>query len=480
MELPNVALKAPGETAWPRRLRLPAIERNPALLAWSATRAGRLANCGLAFGLLALAKFPFAAETLFVLMLISLFPARRWALTGAATIWFFAFRSGVSGYEIESLNHRFGLTGRWTEALARGCTYLAVALACALLSRMLRGSKTARPVRAFPALFGLVASVAILTAAGALRGAGWPAYLAWAGSMGFTYLVFFLCFDVKDRETKGLARIGGFRVYWSVQQFFPIPKGPAFWRHFEAVDDAAFGRSQLKGLKLLTLAALLWGLRQGAGILAYRHAGIPGLYQLIVAVREGRTATPGLCWAVVYMNFLYVACAQILAGYIVIGIARLSGFCLPRNTYRLLESRTIAEFFNRYMYYFKEVLVELFYLPSFLLFFRGRPRTGYFLAAFFAAGLGNFALEYLREPYLILDRGPIAVLAAKLPYLLYCLVLGLLVGAAHGSETSVKEGRSPLRLVWIVTFFALGQALGDPGTGDLHDKAALAARLFGF
>jgi len=43
----------------------------------------------------------------------------------------------------------------------------------------------------------------------------------------------------------------------------------------------------------------------------------------------------------------------------------MAGFATLRNTYRPLESRSIAEFWNRYYYYFKEMLISFFFYPTF-------------------------------------------------------------------------------------------------------------------
>ena len=52
-------------------------------------------------------------------------------------------------------------------------------------------------------------------------------------------------------------------------------------------------------------------------------------------------------------------------GHPVVATARLAGFRLLRNTYRPLSSRTIAEFWNRYYYYFKEALVKVYFFPTY-------------------------------------------------------------------------------------------------------------------
>ncbi len=84
-------------------------------------------------------------------------------------------------------------------------------------------------------------------------------------------------------------------------------------------------------------------------------------------------------------------------GHIIIATCRMAGFKALRNTWSPLQSKTIAEFWNRYYYYFKELLVEFFFYPTFLRFFKTKPRLRMFMATMAAAGLGNMLYHFFRD-----------------------------------------------------------------------------------
>src|SRR5207247_2697015 len=84
-------------------------------------------------------------------------------------------------------------------------------------------------------------------------------------------------------------------------------------------------------------------------------------------------------------------------GHTMIACFRMSGFRALRNNYRPLAARTIAEFLNRYYFYFKELLVEFFFYPTFFRFFKGRTRLRLAAATFAAAGLGNMFFHFIRD-----------------------------------------------------------------------------------
>ena len=84
-------------------------------------------------------------------------------------------------------------------------------------------------------------------------------------------------------------------------------------------------------------------------------------------------------------------------GGVIIATARLAGFRLLRNTYRPLESTTLAEFWNRYYFYYKELLVDHFFYPTFVRCFRGHRRLRMFFATFVAACVGNLLFQFIRD-----------------------------------------------------------------------------------
>ncbi len=113
--------------------------------------------------------------------------------------------------------------------------------------------------------------------------------------------------------------------------------------------------------------------------LAHRlHFNLPnlGIPELATALQQ--PSVPVLiAWASVFAHFAEALLMMTIFGNIIIACARMAGFNLLRNTYRPLESRTVAEFWNRY-YYFMELLVEFFFLPAFTRYFKQHRRLRVF------------------------------------------------------------------------------------------------------
>jgi hypothetical protein len=83
----------------------------------------------------------------------------------------------------------------------------------------------------------------------------------------------------------------------------------------------------------------------------------------------------------------------------------MAGFSALRNTCRPLSSTTIAEFFNRFFYYFKELLLDLFFYPTFLRYLKGHKRLRMVFATFAAAFFGNGFFHFTRDWQIIRDLG---------------------------------------------------------------------------
>ena len=87
-------------------------------------------------------------------------------------------------------------------------------------------------------------------------------------------------------------------------------------------------------------------------------------------------------------------------GHLIVGFLRLYGFNVFRNTYKPLLAESIVEFWNRYYYYFKELLVTFFFMPTFTgpaKRLRHWPRLRLLAAVFAAAFVGNVYYHVIKE-----------------------------------------------------------------------------------
>ncbi|HVQ23816.1 MAG TPA: hypothetical protein VMV01_01495, partial [Planctomycetota bacterium] len=151
----------------------------------------------------------------------------------------------------------------------------------------------------------------------------------------------------------------------------PYGKGHGYLMQRYASSSADLAVTRLAGIKLLGLAWVWAGVTllvqagvhgngpAGLGWLAAHGLGIPLIDDAIVA----GPATHSLAtrWGVVLAGLVGKVLDLAVYGHVAVGILRLFGFRAFRNTYKPLLAPSVLEFWNRYFYYFKELMVEFFF-----------------------------------------------------------------------------------------------------------------------
>ncbi len=343
-----------------------------------------------------------------------------------------------------------------------------------------------RPVASQLALALMLAGLASLPA--------WPVGLrlvlwCWAGLWGAQlWILAYALQDQRSRHAGPMAvQLGLLHPFWrgGVGSLSPTPmgKGAAFLRRHLAKDARELAVTQLKALKLLIWAGVLAALNQSLLALA-QALDIPPLGQAFADFAAGRPQTWGRHWAALWVNAASAGLALAIIGHKAVALARLAGFRLPRNTWRPLEATSLAEFWNRYYFYFKELLVDFFFLPTFLKTFRRHPRPRVFFATFMAAGVGNAIYHFLRDIHWVAILGWKAAALGYLGNLVYCAVLALAIGVSQARQA----GRPPPRgwfargraLLGVWTFFVVLQAFGEESRSfSLADRLRFFFSLWG-
>lgn len=216
----------------------------------------------------------------------------------------------------------------------------------------------------------------------------------------------------------------------------PYGKGYEYLMQHRADGREAIGAAQLAGIKLLLLA-LLWG-ALGTLLQAVVHgqplpASAHGIEianldwpRLAALIADGPDAAPlAVRWAVLVLELVEVTLKIAATGHLVIGLLRLFGFRVFRNTYRPLLATSIVEFWNRLYYYFKELLVQFFFFPAYLRWFKKSPRLRIFTAVMLSACVGNLYFHVVRDIHIYAGQGLQACAAMLASRGLYCLLLGL-------------------------------------------------------
>ena len=312
--------------------------------------------------------------------------------------------------------------------------------------------------------------------------------LIWAFIFSLMPYVWYLPAAITDLRAKGgdsiVTQLGYLRPFWSPGHL-PFGKGPAFLRKHLASNARELAITQLKALKLLLWANMLIAIRSSLSGLFEDHLGVPSVAGAIDAALNWQADAILFGWLALMLSTAKFSLQVAIWAHLFVGVARLAGYRLPRGCWRPLESRTLIEYFNRFHYYFKELLVDLFFLPTFMRVFRSRPRLRVFFATFMAAGVGNAVWHFMRDLHLAAELGFLAALESFSSYAFYCLVLAIGISISQvRANTGFRPGNSVTERffsfcgVW--GFVVCLHAFSD-GSRDhtLLERLTFIARLFG-
>ncbi len=282
----------------------------------------------------------------------------------------------------------------------------------------------------------------------------------------FGFLVFFnrffwfLAYSLKSNKRKLTDRLHQvllFMPMWG-STLTPFPKGINYLDQIEIKDPENLARVQLKAIKLMFWALILGViLNEVMRITLIFH--IPSLQQSLINLEIHHQVL--LCheaWLVLFSHFIITSLKLFFIGHAIIAIVRMSGFNALRNTYKPFYSLTLVEFWNRYYYYFKELLVDHFFYPCFFRFFKGegQAKIRLFVATMAAAGLGNAIYHFFAKGSQIFTLGLIHACQAYFTYVIYCLILGMGIGISQIRSQRCNINELNLLIKSRKCFFVLG------------------------
>ncbi|MCU1241683.1 MAG: hypothetical protein JWO71_2409 [Candidatus Acidoferrum typicum] len=234
---------------------------------------------------------------------------------------------------------------------------------------------------------------------------------------------------LEDHDRFGL-QLGCYRPFWGSTNT-PFAKGAAYLRRIEARNAEQLAITQLKGLKLLAWASLISLFSNFYQHYIYESFPIP-TYSQALSLSASHVHLPWyVCWASLIGNFFGGIISLSIFGHTIIACCRMAGFNALRNTYRPLSSRTVAEFFNRYYFYFKELLVDFFFYPIFLRCFRKNQKLRLVVSIFAAACFGNAFYHFSRDLNLVYSLGLARALQGYQVYLFYCFALATAISISR-------------------------------------------------
>lgn len=465
--------RPPDVLAW----RLPAIETWPAVVAFVQTWPGRLLLFAAFAGLMKLIAPGMWIEGRGMWLLITIAAAvvsvagryRHLALlvcTGAllarAPDWidFSAVELAIRQQYLRGSIHP------WT--LRTGTLLACVPLAA--LSMVLARNYRNHPLGCRPVFAQHVVYLCLLVLAASHLLKGMPLVLLWSVVAVFSAYFWYLAYALIDQRHRQpqpmLFHFASFSPFYS-STVVPVGKGAAGWRSVEAGSAEELAVTQLKALKLLAWALILkqfvlWVFRWGI----YQRLGVSPLRLAFEQFLQGGDLPASAGLLSIFANFPERLLIAAIGGHVIVATARLAGFRLLRNTWRPLSSRSIAEFWNRYIYYFKEVLVHVYFYPTYLRWFKRHPRLRVAFATFMAAGVGNFIFHFM-ENSAIVRFGLLEALVRAQTYAFYCAVLatGIILSQLRTHKAEAGAGwwrRQFLPSLGVAAFFCFLSIFDGP------------------
>lgn len=432
----------------PFRLRIiPPIETYPAVVAFAQTALGKATMLSVFALGLSFYMAQWKAMTLW-LLLITLMPHRRRLLVTIGLLqWTFVMP--LERVEFNTMVLMPLIQKAAACAIGGLLFYAAIRLDKTILGR--------RPILAL-----LVGYAAFVYAVSTLVRTH-PGYqILWAFAVTFSFYVWFIGYALMDRNSSTrdpfYLQLGTFHPFWG-STHVPIPKGSAYLRKIEAHTPEKLAVTQLKALKLLAWGLLLNQVLKAGQALVYGRLAIPTFAVAFDHIAKGSPDKTLICWLSLIASFTEAALMLTVTGHQIVACCRMAGFAALRNTYSPFTARTIADFWNRYYYYFKELLADFFFYPAFMRFFKGNSQVRLAFATLAAATFGNAFYHFFNEPDSIARLGFWNAIVAFQPYLFYTLVLGIgIVVSQMRRKKAVHTGWFRARLVpcfCVTSFFCL-------------------------
>jgi hypothetical protein len=432
-------------------------------VALAQTPPGKLAVAtGFGF-LLLLNGQPLGLEIAATVAILSFVPQHRRAIISIATFgWLLLNSSWIPMALIRKVAAHERLAAGFGLTLAVAAALCAVFWMTGVLLRIVRNQPKNLLARR-PVFFLVFSYLCLLATAGALPLHG-PARMAiWIVVAVLGPYLWFFAYAIEDSTSKKpdpyAIQFGTFFPFWVGSRTSPTPvgKGAAFLRKVEVHTSKDLAAIQLKALKLLIWVLLLnialsviraaaYGELSPVATEFCRIHGLqvpnfaaPTLELALNQTAKGIPVALPMRWVAVIVQFMEGILTISITGNLVVACVRVSGFNILRNTYKPLYSPTIAEFWNRFYFYFKELLVEFFFFPTYIRYFKQHARLRLAAATFAAATLGNLIYHFCRDIDYVWDMGLWRAIVGFQVYGFYAIVLGAAI-----SISQLRGKRPPL------------------------------------
>lgn len=467
------------------------MDRSEAIQLWAQTAQGQII-LHLAFAAILftnpLIRTNQAALLGIALVLCALFPARRMMLLSVLGTAYFL----IKPFKQEPFYHHFSEIWAGIGANLPGTVgfvgFGLVFLVFAFVMVINQTSRKVEMIARYPIRF-LLALGSLLAAATVLLPQSHAAFSAsWIFLSYLTGSFFFLGYVLLDSRSKSALpphqQLGFVRPVWG---YGHVPlKGPAFLRKFEAKTATDLAVTRLKAIKLAVWAVILFWLWEIAfNRVLFGALQLPQLDTAIAAGAAGVAEAPLTRWMILAADFL----AQIIIFgatiHIFVAVIRMLGFNIPRGMARPLSSRTMSEFWARYLFYFKEILADFFFYPTFQRYFKNHPKLRLAFATFMAAFVGNVLFDLIAGAPSFAITGFWPTIEAFYSYVIYAgaLTAGLIWSQIAKKKPTAQDGwlrYEVIPRIQVLIFYALLQVFDDTtGAVPVGERIDFFFSLFG-
>jgi hypothetical protein len=429
---------------WPRKFL--AIDERAWFINQSQTKLGQA--CIFLLAAAALSQFMDTWEavlSVLVAMLAALLPSFRNSILLIGT-WFFLFLDTLLSHN--SVLENLGLISMQTTTVSTPPVFFVIASLILVFVMAIIGLKVVSKNRQcflarHPLIFMLILEclLYLLTTLNVTYGDSivflWSLILV---VMPYVWWYTFAVIDMRSKNASPLIfQMAAQNPFWSAS-FIPVGKGATFLRKFLSNSKQEMAVTHLKAIKILLWATIFYQLRKLLVPVIEGTLNIPQVGDTLDAYALGHPFPILIGWSSqIWATAQYMLITVAWYGFWV-GLVRLAGYRIPRGCWRPLEARTMMEYFNRFSYYFKELLVDFFFIPTFFFIFKAHPRLRMFFATFMAAGVGNALWHFMRDFYLVATTGFVGAIESYTSYIFYCVVLGTAIGI---SQLRTSAGYKP-------------------------------------
>lgn len=479
---------------------IPAIDTYPTLVRFAQTPVGKSAVLVVfAVGLMLHQKAWWLDATV-ILAGLTFWPGqRRWGVLAGTAYWLMQ-HSQFRWTAVERVAQTHGVAESLYWPVLQVAAVVAALLFCAGFYSAARAWPRRGPLRR-PVATLLATYVALLTLAFYAPLPGVAHTALWAFLIVLGSYLWFLGFSLLDRSARETPNfwfhLSYYLPFWMGNMWTttPLAKGAGNLRRIEVRNAEELAVCQLKAVKLIFWGAAILALHELVLATAHGSAwrlplpqpsftlGMPTYEEVFAQSMAGSPAPWYTAWFALVTRFFVDLLSLAGAGHLVISVCRMAGYRALRNSCRPLRSTSIAEFWNRYFYYFKELLVDFFFYPVYLRYFKGRPKLRLFVATLCAAGFGNVLFHYLDSVEYIAAHGPWEALLTLQVYGLYGLFLGTAIGISqirsrHRQRHWLRE--RVLAPLSVITFYCVLSVFDDlDRSRSVSDHFAFLATLVG-